>query len=94
MTPHETDLERIVLELMRDNAGQAVWSARFEVTGTLAVEAIKADLIAAGASGAFAGSFGEVVVEFEPSLVRQIASVAVKHAAVLDQRFSRLPPGE
>jgi hypothetical protein len=100
MDPRYRNPAQVAQQLEEDNRGdgpwrdrRTLWSARFGVP-VAAVEQVQAALLGAGVSSARSdGAPDQVVVEFNPVLVAEVAAVAVAHGGVLYQRSSRIPLG-
>ncbi len=65
------------------NGARPHWSARFRMPTEEAIERVMPALSDAGATRAACDAALEVVVEFEPVLVRRIAAAAVAHGGLL-----------
>lgn len=72
-------------QVMAENSGLSLWSARFTMSTSEGLERAKAGLVEAGAWRVFADgdSTHVMVVQFDPVLVRRMASIAIHHGGVL-----------
>jgi hypothetical protein len=80
-------------QVIDENCECPLWSARFRMTTTDAVEDVKAGFMSAGATRAFTDEDSPhvAVVEFTPVLVRRISAAAVARGGVLVE-MARVPP--
>ncbi len=83
LDPRDGNPVWVTNRVIDNNAERPFWSARFRMPSKEAVERVTAALTEAGSARVLPDASTDIVVEFDPVLVRRIAATAIAHAGVL-----------